>query len=82
MSQVLAQPYDARLCPECGVWVYTADGPFAEGDRTKTEADWLHWRDEHLTEADRISPSVIGFPFFTYNDGPVHAVKEHRELDP
>lgn len=80
---VLAQPYDARQCPECGVWVYTADGPFAENDRTKTEADWLHWRDEHGSGGDdEIAPGVIGFPFFRYNDEPVQAVKEHRELDP
>jgi hypothetical protein len=71
---VTAQPYEARQCPACRVWVFTAGGPFAEGDRTKTMADWLHWEANHLdpAEADKVA---IGFPFFWWNTVPVEAVK-------
>jgi hypothetical protein len=74
-----AQPYEARRCPECHLWIYTAAGPFAEGDPTKTEADWLHWQAEHLTEEDRLAPNAIGFPFFCYNDEPAEAVTTYSD---
>lgn len=73
-----AQPYEARRCPECHLWIYTAAGPFAEGDPTKAEADWLHWEAEHLAEAPP-SASAFGFPFFTYNEEPVEAVTTHSD---
>jgi hypothetical protein len=75
---VWASPYNARQCPECKVWVYTADGPFAEGDRTKTVADANHWEREH---PDAVSQEVrdcgmFSFPHFPYNTRIVEAVKE------
>jgi hypothetical protein len=76
-TRLMAQPYDARQCPKCKVWVFTAAGPFAEGDPTKTVADWLHWEAEHLDPAEADKPA-IGFPFFSYNDEPVEAVHEGR----
>jgi hypothetical protein len=87
---VLAHPYDARRCPICGVWVFTAAGPFdpKEGipgpdgriypDETKELATFLHWRDEHATPED-LSGDQIGFPFFDYNDVPVQAVLPPRQ---
>lgn len=77
---ITAEPYTARQCPDCNVWVYCDDGPFAENDRTKTVADWLHYRDEHMP-ADDAGKSVIGFPYFSYNDTAVTAVREHRAKD-
>lgn len=75
-----AQPYEARQCPECRVWIYTAAGPFAEGDPTKTEADWLHWEAEHLpVEELEHSVGAIGFPFFPYNEEPVEAVTTYSD---
>jgi hypothetical protein len=65
-----AAPYTARQCPVCKVWVYCADGPFAEGDRTKTLADWHHWEANHLDPAEATA-MAIGFPMFMWNDGPV-----------
>lgn len=78
---VWAEPYDARQCPECETWVYTAAGPFAEGDRTKTMADWLHWERFHLEEHPTPA-TAIGFPFFDYNDTPVEAVLESHPASP
>lgn len=65
-----AKPFEARYCPECDAWIYTADGPFAEDDRTKTVADYIHWAVEHsldLPDADDF------FPFFDWNDKTVTA---------
>lgn len=45
---ITAAPFAARRCPACKTWIYTADGPFSEGDPTRTVADWLHWEAEHL----------------------------------
>lgn len=67
-----AAPYEARQCPTCHEWVYTAAGPFFEDDPTKTGADYLHWEANHATPAE-LKGSVIGFPFFDYNDVPVMA---------
>lgn len=75
-----AQPYEARRCPECHLWIYTAAGPFAEGDPTKTEADWLHWEAEHLPEEETAREALsIGFPFFPYNEEPVEAVTTYSD---
>lgn len=79
-TAIAAEPWTARQCPTCGVWVYVADGPFAEDDPTKSLTDWFHWRDEHLPDEDR-GAVAIGFPFFMYNDQPVDAVNEHRADD-
>jgi hypothetical protein len=71
MITVIAAPYDARQCPVCKVWVYVAAGPFSEGDRTKTVADWNHWEAFHLTpETSEM------YPFFPFNDSVVQAVQE------
>jgi hypothetical protein len=72
---VIAAPYEARQCPRCETWVYCAGGPFSEGDRTKTLADWNHWERHHLADADRAGTS-IGFPYFPWNQTPVEATKE------
>jgi hypothetical protein len=70
---VIAEPYDARQCPVCKAWIYTAVGPFAEdNDPTKTLADYEHWATEHATE-DQLSNFVIRYPYFDYNDQPVEA---------
>lgn len=71
-ERVQAEPFTARRCPECGVWVYTDDGPFAEGDRTKTLADFEHWEREHEGKGTDF------IPFFPYNEEPVEAVREAR----
>jgi hypothetical protein len=68
-----AQPYEARRCPTCGEWVYTAAGPFFEDDPTKTGADYLHWEANHATPAD-LAAMTISFPWFDYNTEPVQAV--------
>lgn len=70
---IWAAPYNARQCPECKVWVYTAAGPFAEGDRSKTVADFNHWAENHMPEEDR-GKTTIGFPYFGYNTRLVRAV--------
>jgi hypothetical protein len=72
---VIAAPYDARRCPDCDTWIYTAAGPFAEDDPTKTMADFLHWSREHATEEERTA-TCVGFPFFDYNEAPVSALRE------
>lgn len=78
---VTAQPYEARRCPECNVWVYTAAGPFAEGDRTKTLADILHAETEHDPErgASTAGTVVTECAWFPYNEEPVQAVYEGRK---
>jgi hypothetical protein len=74
--KIAAEPFDARQCPTCKVWVYTAAGPFAEdNDPTKTLADYNHWAREHATPED-LAGSVVGFPYFDYNEQPVEAVLE------
>lgn len=65
---MIAGPYTSRQCPTCKVWVYCADGPFAEGDRTKTLADWEHWEKHHLATSVR---DPLGFPFFPWNEASV-----------
>jgi hypothetical protein len=67
-----AAPYEARRCPTCGLWVFTAAGPFFEDDPTKTGADYLHWEAEHATP-DELAAMTISFPFFDYNTEPVIA---------
>lgn len=79
MTTVTAQAYDARQCPICQTWVYTAAGPFAEGDATKTLADYEHWAAEHAT-AEELNQQAVGFPYFSFNDTPVLAVVEHRPV--
>jgi hypothetical protein len=74
---IVARPYEACQCPECGEWVYAAAGPFAEGDRTKPLAAWLHWQRYHLT-ADEAAQTVIGFPYFRFNDQAIESVLEVR----
>jgi hypothetical protein len=66
----IAEPYTARRCDICDTWIYCADGPFAEGDPTKTIADYDHWAAHHATPAELAGP-VIGFPYMPWNDGPV-----------
>lgn len=74
--KIVAEPYDAGQCPICKVWVYLAAGPFAEdNDPTKPLADYNHWAREHATP-EELSGSVIGFPFFSYNEQSVEAVLE------
>ncbi len=73
-STVPAAPYEARQCPECKVWVYTAAGPFAEGDETKTMADCLHYERDHADKVERLG-NAIGFPYFSYNEKPVRATR-------
>lgn len=77
MTTIQAEPYTARQCTVCDVWVYIADGPFFEGDPTKSAADYLHWEAEHATPAE-LAGNVIGFPFFSFNDEIVTATKEDR----
>jgi len=72
---VEAQPYEARLCTVCDTWIYTAAGPFAEGDPTKTMADILHY------EAHALARDGIGFPFMRFNEEPVRAIKEPEAKD-
>ena len=74
---MIAAPYTARQCPICKTWVYTADGPFAEDDETKTIADFDHWARLHADPAE-LNKAAIGFPFFTWNDQPVEAEREPR----
>lgn len=67
-----AKPYEARQCPECKLWIYTAAGPFAENDQTKPMADAIHYETVHadLVEQRGTNPAIpsIGFPYFQYND--------------
>lgn len=78
-----APPYTARRCPVCGEWVYCADGPFAEGDPTKTVADWNHWEARHLDPATDTGPgSAVGFPFFDWNDEPVDIEEPRSKFAP
>lgn len=70
-ATVTAAPYEARQCPECKVWVYTAAGPFAEGDPTKTMADCLHYERAHADKVERFG-NAIGFPYFNYNTTVIH----------
>lgn len=73
-TYIVAGPYEARQCPICKVWVYTAAGPFGEdGDPTKTLADYLHWENEHSVGAEAAA-AVVSFPFFDYNTTSVQAV--------
>lgn len=72
METITAGPYEARQCPACQQWIYTAAGPFAEGDRTKTLADADHWEREHANPSDG---PVFGFPFFSFNEKAVEAVR-------
>ena len=71
---MIAAPYDARQCPICETWIYIAAGPFAEGDATKTLADFYHWAGKHATP-EELSATAVGFPFFDYNAEPVEAVR-------
>lgn len=70
---ILAGPYEARQCPICEVWIYTAGGPFAENDPTKTQADYYHWEAAHAT-AEQLNSAVVGFPYFPHNTEPVTAI--------
>lgn len=72
---IVAQPYEARQCPECKLWVLVSRGPFAEGDSTKTLADANHWEAHHVPEGTDTS-KVLGFPFFSFNAEPVVATWE------
>lgn len=76
---VWAEPYTARRCPACETWVYVAGGPFAEGDPTKTVADWLHWQRLHLDDGD--TATTIGFPYFYFNETAVEASLEAAAAD-
>jgi len=70
---ITAEPYTARRCPDCEVWVYVADGPFAEGDRTKTLADADHYERHHQPAPVE---GAFGFPYFDWNTETVQAVRE------
>lgn len=78
---VFVGAWTARRCPDCNVWIYCDDGPFAEGDRTKTEADWLHYSRFHTPTVNPggitgvNGADVIGFPYFEWNEVPVIAVR-------
>lgn len=76
---VIAEPYDARQCPFCKVWIFTAAGPFAEGDPTKTFAEILHIERQHpdLVEGEPGSFRLV--PFCDYNEEPVEAIYEGRK---
>lgn len=71
---IKAQPYEARRCPICNTWIYTAGGPFSEDDPTKTYADYDHLHTEHPEVIQGAGNGSVGFPFFSYNDEPVDAV--------
>lgn len=74
----IAPPFTARQCRDCGVWIFVAYGPFAEGDRTKTVADYLHYEAEHLS-AEEAAKVAVGFPYMPWNEEPVEAVFEGRK---
>jgi hypothetical protein len=66
--RVVVGPYEARLCPACRTWIYTAAGPFAEEDPTKTLADLNHWED---AGHQRPEGMTFGRPYFHWNTKPV-----------
>lgn len=74
-----AEPYTARECPECLLWIYCDDGPIAEGDRTKTLADLRHFEQEHgallSTRASASGASVTSYPYMRWNERVVEAVR-------
>jgi len=72
-GEVSAGPYEARLCEICDTWIYTAAGPFAEGDPTKTMADIVHYEREHAPRRGQVS-----YPFMRFNVAPVQAIKEEE----
>jgi len=72
-QHIEAQPFEARQCPICKLWIFTAAGPFAEGDPTKTQADYYHWEAAHAT-AEQLNASPVAFPYFTFNKEPVTAM--------
>lgn len=78
--RIQAGAYEARRCPDCGHWIFTGAGPFAEGDRTKTVAELNHYERFHaeqVEQADGPMGSVGMFPFMRFNEAPVEA-----RLDP
>lgn len=71
---ILAPPFTAAQCPVCDEWVYVDAPPFAEGDRTKPQRDWLHWANFHADEREaRQAAGEFGFPYFFRNDEAVMA---------
>ena len=75
MPTIEAAPYTARRCDECDTWIYCADGPFAEGDPTKTLADAVHYEAVHGVEPG----PVVSFPFMSWNDETVTAERVPAE---
>ena len=81
MIITMAEPYMARQCPECKLWIFVDDGPFAENDRTKTLADVQHWEAEHVKPEDYThvrGARVLGIPYMHWNEDTVEAVVEDR----
>lgn len=77
---VTAPPYTALQCPECHVWLYAGDGPWAEGgDRTKPIVDFMHYETAHadLYEAQVAAGGALchSIPYFHWNDETVKAVR-------
>lgn len=72
--------YTARQCTVCSKWVYCADGPFAEGDRTKTLADVNHLNDEHGDVFKREGERVWSFPFMYWNDKAIAVDDDGMEI--
>ena len=70
--RVLAEPYTAKQCTECGEWIYVDQAPFAEGgDRTKPLRDLAHYEAHHPEKCDG-----WGIPWMTYNKEAVDALVE------
>ena len=76
-----AGPGEARLCPACGAWIFTAFGPFESGDRTKTLADANHWMKHHAgpIEPEPGMVQATSFPLMPFNDETVEAIVERPE---
>lgn len=67
---MIAQPYQARKCPECSQWIHTGAGPFEGRDRTKTLADVMHWASNHVPPTGEGNRVMI-VPLMPFNTEPV-----------
>jgi|TARA_Y100000401_G_C8276477_1_gene201123 hypothetical protein len=65
--------YTAQFCSECEKWIYVADGPFAENDRTKPMMGDLHYQTFH--------PDADQFKYMFWNEKPVAATVYLQPMD-
>ncbi len=84
MTTITAEPYTARQCQECAVWIkitITAPDPDYPSEWEEGGEDYAHYAEQHPDRVDESNTLSDGFPWGPWNTEPVEIEVEQTEQE-